>query len=44
MNNYKIEVLNEDTLGIKETKVVNPVLIYNEEEAVLVDTDYPGKI
>lgn len=43
MNNYKIEVLNEDTLGIKETKVVNPVLIYNEEEAVLVDTDYPGR-
>ena len=43
MNNYKIEVLNEDTLGIKEAKVVNPVLIYNEEEAVLVDTDYPGR-
>lgn len=43
MNNYKIEVLNEDTLGIKEARVVNPVLIYNEEEAVLVDTDYPGR-
>ena len=43
MNNYKIEVLNEDTLGIKEARVVNPVLMYNEEEAVLVDTDYPGR-
>lgn len=43
MNNYKIEVLTADIPGIQEMNFVNPVLIYNEEEAVLVDTDYPGR-
>ncbi len=43
MSNYKIEVLTADIPGIENMNFVNPVLIYNEEEAVLVDTDYPGR-
>ena len=43
MSNYKIEVLTADIPNIKNVKFVNPVLVYNDEEAVLVDTDYPGR-
>lgn len=43
MNNYKIEILTADIPGIEDMRFVNPVLIYNEEEAVLIDTDYPGR-
>lgn len=43
MKNFKLEVLESLSNNDGRELVVYPVLIFNEEEAVLIDTAYPGQ-